>query len=256
MHAMILLLLALLFHPFLSSSIHADACSDLRSGAPGSGASVFIPCIAQHAKELSELMMRNAQQEKEIAKLNAEIALQKKIASDFINSVSRGDINKRIDDIGNALFGDVDSVYTIAAKYDLDSIDFRPILVYIYAIPERHCISAIVRPIGVIPTGNEQLPFSIDFLVNNRKVYINSTNVNDDISDRFQVALQGTGGVGRDDKEGTDQAATYPPYIQLIEIRPHIPINSDAARKGTSVNIQGYILVRRKQLSGGCRESK
>jgi hypothetical protein len=277
MYSIVLLLLVLVFRMISSTNAYADACTDLRVGQ--GGGSILVACVIQQQKQISELIgqntqqandilrliAQNTQQANDILKLKGEADVHEKLLAGLL-PLSQGNFAKKIDDVTKRLFGDVDSVYTIAADYNLDSKEFKPTLVYIYADPTKHDIRAVVYPHGVVRVGGEPVPPSFDFIVNKRYVYKNATKVDEDITDKFKFSLQGSGGGGREEskegkenQEGTDLAMAYPPFVQLIEIRPHIPGDTsksgDPLRKGQSVSLQGYILVsRRSEFSARGRE--
>jgi hypothetical protein len=220
----------------VSSGAYGQSCETLSPPVPGT---VLVQCIAQLAKELKDLKTENEQQAKEIKNLMDKYASSQK------------DVIDRVGLIAKRLFGDVDSVYTVAADYDLGSPDIRKTVLYIYADPKKHSVRAVINPIGVIPMGNELVSFTYDLSINHRSVYEHAGRLDEDITDKLSVPMQGTGGGGRQGTAAQDFALAYPEFVQSIEIRPRIPPDQvkggNPQRKGKIISIQGYILVERKE---------
>jgi hypothetical protein len=243
------LLLALLLSSIPLIDAAGEACVDVKMGTLPI---VFLPCIGQSAKEIGEYKAQNALLAKELAEYKAHTEqLEKEISElkgKISNALQQADVAKRVEEISNRLYGDVDSVYTIADEYALDAPIVKTTLTYIYADPTKHNIWAVIYPRGLIPlAGREDAALSFDFVVNKRVVYRHAARVDEDITNRFEYSLQGSGGGGREDEnEGTNLAMAYPAFVHMVEIKPHLPREILPSMKGKTVNIQGYILVKRK----------
>jgi uncharacterized protein YdbL (DUF1318 family) len=221
-----------------SSSAYAFDCEEAKVGTQTSD---WLPCIAKLAKDLRALKEENIQQAKDINNLMNKSALSQKDVADKVGVIT------------SRLFGDVDSVYTIAAEYDLASTDVRSTSIYIYADPSKHKVHVVSNAVGLVPIGSELSSFTYDLSINHRRVYEHASRLDEDVTKFVAVPLQGSGGAGREEKEGTDLALTAPAFVQLLEIRPRIPPDvsapskGESPRKGKSVSIQGYVLVTRRQ---------
>jgi hypothetical protein len=158
---------------------------------------------------------------------------------------------KKIDEIYKKLYGDLDSVYPISADYDLDSAaSIAPTPFYIYADPKKYDITLVVYSRGLITMGSDGLPFSFDLLINHRGIISHATRIDQPITKEIKNnPLQGDGGGGRDEAQGSDAALAYPEFLQLIQIKPRIPPRNNFTSGAVAfISIQGYLLVTRKDV--------
>jgi hypothetical protein len=176
---------ALLLGLIWTTSASAEACAEIKPNT--TPAHVYINCIAEQAKELADLRL--------------------KLPIEF-GGTRKWSFGGKIDEIYKRLYGDVDSVYTISADYDLDSAaPITPSPFYIYADPNKHDIRAVVYSRGLITIGNEGLRLSFDLLINGRSVIRQTTNVDGPITKEIRAnPRQGDGGGGREETQGTNAA--------------------------------------------------
>jgi hypothetical protein len=188
--------------------------------------------------------------------------------------------SETIEAISNSLFGNVDSVYTIAADYYLEQIKDNaantvaivamepkagPVRLLAYADPNQHCIWAFVQTRGQLQRGGrmERLHFAIKL---NDSILRDGDNVSVFAHEigAFIRKRQGTGGGGKDEEE--DVASSLSQNIQKIDIVPQFPTfdpikivgspDNVPAKEPAIVSINGYVLITRRRAENQFNDCK
>jgi hypothetical protein len=102
----------------------------------------------------------------------------------------------------------------------------------------------------MVIVGTSRSALTFDLFVNRRNAATNVQRLKEeDLTDKFRIPLQGAGGAGRQEEEGTDFANATPDFIHLVQIKPNIPdLSPGQSYKPGIVSVQGYILVSRKSF--------
>jgi hypothetical protein len=117
--------------------------------------------------------------------------------------------------------------------------------------PSKHDIWGVIYSRGLVPLGKTFVTFSFELSINKRSIYTHSSQIDEDFTKYFSYSMQGSGGNGQEESIVQDKALIYPKNINLVELTPIIPIENAGPiaenRKGRSVTIQGYIMVKRRK---------
>lgn len=236
------LISALVFALIHCTNARADPCTEINPVAPGSGYTI-ARCIAQQQSEITELKGR-------LAVLNDRSKILERVAPLLKDINSSADMKKTLDELVRSLFGDVDSVYTVTADWDLSSGTFPTGSTYVYVNPKQHIVTAWIYAKGMVIVGTSRSALTFDLFVNRRNAATNVQRLKEeDLTDKCRIPLQGAGGAGRQEEEGTDFANATPDFIHLVQIKPNIPdLSPGQSYKPGIVSVQGYILVSRKSF--------
>jgi hypothetical protein len=200
-------------------------------------------CIGQQNKEIAELKAQ-------LGVINDRSKLLDKVAP-LLRELTSSDMKKTVDELVKSLFGDVDSVYTVSADWDLSSGVFPTSPTYVYVNPKQHVVKAWIYAKGMVVVGNSRSALTFDLIVNKRKAATNVQRLKEEnLTESFRTPLQGAGGAGRQEEEGTDFANATPDFIHLLEIKPNIlALSPGQSYKPGIVSVHGYILVSRKSFA-------